>query len=481
MKTLKLLVLGAALMTGLVACPRENIIFSTDARIVRGNWTGTAKRVCANVSQTAWSPDGTKIVSNGKRTVIWDAVTGARVRVIPEASQQVVWTANSIITVSSPTYLQTAMRTVLTVKFWNPTTGLLERSLNVPDDALRISPDGTRGIVTSYGNGQNSARVISLTDGSVQRSLASGDGLGSFVWTGDGKRIVAQVNAAISAALSPPEPLPVQLKIRVWSVATGAIERDFLGDVVGNPLAPDGKTLAYSDNMSGLKLLNLETGEVRGIAGTLYSVIGWNPSGSKIYLQASEGKTTEVTTEVWNLGTLKLEKSLPGTSGYGWNSLGAPVDTGVSSYAQTYGPSQDCSLKILDLTTLKTTRALDETALDSLEVKLFLNATYLTESEYGITGTASVAGASFKVRGLGDAGTRGRLVAQTPADMPMSASLELLDANGVVAWRTPSIGGYGLSSSLYNQTAFNGFITNSATAYSSYDSDGYDFKLTPAP
>ena len=93
MKILKLLVLGAALMTGLVACPRENIIFSSDQRIIRGNWTGTAKRVCANVSQTAWSPDGTKIVSNGRRTVIWDAVTGARVRVIAEPSQQVVWTS----------------------------------------------------------------------------------------------------------------------------------------------------------------------------------------------------------------------------------------------------------------------------------------------------------------------------------------------------------------------------------------------------
>jgi hypothetical protein len=149
----------------------------------------------------------------------------------------------------------------------------------------------------------------------------------------------------------------------------------------------------------------------------------------------------------------------------------------VTSYANY----ESCSLKILDLNTLKATLTLDETALDPLEIKLFLKATYLTESEYGITGTANVAGTDFKVRGLGNAGTRGRLVAQTPADMPMSASLELLDTNGAVSWRVPSIGGYDVSPSLYNQNAFNGFITNLTTAYSPYDSDGYAFKLTPAP
>jgi WD40 repeat protein len=260
----------------------------------------------------------------------------------------------------------------------------------------------------------------------------------------------------------------------VLSASTGETERTVLGDF--SSVAPDGKTLAYFDT-TGVKLLSLETGEVRGLvsnpASAPYGVIGWNPGGSKIYLQASEGNTTEV----WNLGTLKLEKTLPQTSGYGWNSLGAPVDTGVTSYAQY----EDCSLKILDLTTLRTIRTLDETAIDPLEIKLSLKATYLTEYEYGIGGTASVAGTTFKVRGLGNAGTRGRLVAQTPADMPMSASLELLDANGAVAWSVPNIGGYNFGQSQYGQSTFNGFITNLTTRYSPYDLDGFNFKLTPAP
>jgi hypothetical protein len=476
MKTLKLLVLGATLMTGLVACPRENIIFSTDPRIVRGNWAGTAKRVCANVSQTAWSPDGTKIVSNGKRTVIWDALTGARVRVMAEQSQQVVWTSTAIITASGPSYV--AGNQAVVIKFWNPTSGVLERSLNVAGNFVVISPDGTRGVVSVWENGLTSARVVSLTDGSMQHNLSSGNDSGFFVWTSDGKRIVSQVSSsAVMPAHSPPDPLPVQQKIRVWLVATGAIERDIQGSLSPFSISPDGKTLAYSDSTPGLKFLNLETGEVRSLANSQGGVLGWNPSSSKFFLQSLDGSGTEI----WNLGTLKLEKSLPGTSGFAWNSFGAPADTGVTSSVQSYDPSQECSLKILDLTTLKTTRTLDETALDPLEVKLFLKATYLTESEYGIGGTASVAGTELKVRGLGNAGTRGRLVAQTPSDMPMSAGLELLDANGVVAWRVPSIGGYDVSPSLYNQTAFNGFITNLATAYSPYDADGYNFKLMPAP
>jgi WD40 repeat protein len=197
MKILKLLVLSATLMTGLVACPRENIIFSTDPRIVRGNWVGTAKRVCANVTQTAWSPDGTKIVSNGKRTVVWDAVTGARVRVIAEQSQQVVWTPTAVITVSGVTYSGKGAQVV--VKFWNPTTGVLERSLNVIGSLVLVSPDGTRAMVSSTNYEAASANIISLSDGTKQRDLdvtPFGSGtvfqIGSMVWSADGARIVAQ-------------------------------------------------------------------------------------------------------------------------------------------------------------------------------------------------------------------------------------------------------------------------------------------------
>jgi WD40 repeat protein len=479
MKTLKMLVLGAALMTGLVACPRENIIFSTDTRIVRGNWVGTAKRVCANVSQTAWSPDATKIVSNGKRTVIWDATTGARVRVIAEQSQQVVWTPTSVITVSGSTYGEKGPQVV--VKFWNPTTGVLERSLNVFGDFLVVNPDGTRGISTIRDSGLSSARVVSLTDGSTVRNLSFAPPANAtraayyrFSWTPDGKRIVAE--GSIEGLRVATSPVPLPSGVRIWSASTGEIERDFLGSFSSLSFSPDAKTLAYSDATSSLKLLNLETGEVRSVGSapgsTQYSVIGWNPSGSKIYVQASEGAVTEV----WNLGTLKLEQSLPQTSGYGWNSLGAPVDTGVISYAQY----EDCALKILDLTTLKTTRTLDETILDPLEVKLSLQATYLNESEYRIAGTAAVGAATFTVRGSGSAGS-GRLLPQTPPPLPMSANLEFLDANNTVIWRMPNLFDNAISNQ-GNQKTFVGMLTQTpASANGAYDSDGYNFKLTPAP
>lgn len=467
MKTLKLLVLGAALMSGLTACPRENIIFSTDPRIVRGNWAGSAKRVCANVSQTAWSPDGTKIASNGNRTTIWDATTGARVRVIGERSGQVVWNGTSIITVSTPTY--SADNPGISVKFWNPSSGMLERSLNVTGNSLVIRPDGTRGVVNAFENGQGSARVISLMDGSIQRSLTSGNDSSFFVWTSDGKRIVAQVNAAvITPTHSPPEPLPAQWRIRVWSVATGAIERDFLGEIADNALGPDGKTLLYSA-ATGLQLLNLETGTVRTLPiSPQYSVLGWNPSSSKIYL------STNNTTEIWDVGTLKLEKTLPATV-YGWNSVGAPADTGVTSYAQY----DDCSLKILDLKTLNVTRKLDETSLDALEVKLSLNATYFNESEYGITGTANTSGTSFKVRGKGYAGTNQRFLPQA-SPVPMGASFELLNDAGAVVWSVPNSFGFPMIAQ-DNTRTFTGFLTNSSEFRGSYDPDGYNLKPIPAP
>jgi WD40 repeat protein len=400
-KPFKLLVLGAALMTGLVACPRENIIFSTDARIVRGNWAGTAKRVCANVSQTAWSPDSTKIVSNGKRTVIWDAVTGARVRVIAEESAQVVWTEKNIITASA--FRSETNNYGIKVKFWNPSSGVLERSLSFDQNygsSIQVSPDGTRAVLTSRNLDDVTVSLISLTDGTKQRDLDVGavqNGTSLWIlssqWSADGSKIIVQgeIRGVVDYSV------PATPFVRVWQASTGTIERN-ISSASNAVISPDGKTLVYGDGAyaqpnTGLKFLNLETGDVRSLANAQGGLLGWNPSGSKFYLQASEGNVTEV----WNLGTFKLEKSIPG-GGFAWNSLGAPADTGVTSYANY----ESCSLKILDLNTLKTTRTLDETALDPLEIKLFLKATYLTESEYGITGTANVAGTDFKVRGLED-------------------------------------------------------------------------------
>jgi hypothetical protein len=441
MKTLKLLVLGAALMTGLVACPRENIIFSTDPRIIRGNWAGMAKRVCANASQTAWSSDGTKFVANGKRTVIWDATTGARVQVIAEGSQQVVWTATSIITVSQPMYSEKGAQAA--VKFWNPTTGVLERELNVLGSVVLISPDGTRAVVGSGNYEAASANIISLSDGAKQRDLdvtSFADGtvfqIRSVVWAADGSRVIAQGDVQKPNDYSVP---PVGA-IRIWQASTGSTERS-ISPASNATISPDGKTLVYGDGIydqanSGFRFLTLETGAVRALPISNQPLLGWNPSGSKFYLQSSDGAATEA----WTLSTLKLEKSVSGIL-RPWSSIGAPVDTVVISYVgPTYQPSAECNLKILDLNTLKTTRTLDETTLDALEVKLSLNATYFNESEYGITGTATVAGTEFKVRGKGNAGSNGRLVPQTSPPLPVPTYLEVLDSNAKTVWNVAYLG-----------------------------------------
>jgi WD40 repeat protein len=443
MKTLKLLVLGAALMSGLVACPRENIIFSTDPRIVRGNWAGTAKRVCANVSQTAWSPDGTKIVSNGNRTVIWDAVTGARVRVIAEASTQVVWTATSIVTVSPSTYLVGAKGSAVTVKFWNPTSGVLERSLNVIGSTVLVSPDATRAVVSSVIYEPASVSIISLIDGTKQRDLdvtSFGSGtelqIKSVSWAVDGAKVIAQGEVRKVNDYSVP---PTRV-VRVWQASTGTIERN-ISPAATVSISPDGKTLVYGDGAYaqtnfGFQFLNLETGAVRALPVSNQTFMGWNPSSAKFYLQAATGANTEV----WNSGTLKLEKTVSG-SFRPWNTVGAPVDRGViSSTFLQYEPTAECNLKILDLNEFKTILTLDETALGSLEVKLFLNATYLNENQYGIGGTATVGTDSFKVRGLGNAGSNGRLVPQTSPPIEVPTFLELLDANGATVWNVAHFG-----------------------------------------
>ena len=484
MKTLKLLVLGAVLISGLVACPRENIIFSSDPRIIRGNWEGTAKRVCANATQTAWSLDGTKIASNGNRIVIWDAVTGARVRVMAEAATQVVWTTNSLVTVSGPTYPDRAAQ--VAVKFWNPSTGVLERSLNVAGASLVISPDGTRGVVSSTNYEAASLYVVSLTDGAKLRDLdvtSFGSNtafqIRSLVWTADGARVLAQ-----GALQRLNDYSFVQTNvIRVWKVSTGLVEHS--NSFAANAsFSPDGKTLVYGDGPEGqtnlsFQFLNLETGAVRALPVNNQSFMGWNPSSAKFYLQAAGGANTEI----WNLSTLKLEKTV---AGYfrPWNSIGAPLDRGVIADAPlSYRPTAECDLKILDLNAFKTVLTLDESTLDSLELKLFLNATYLNENQYGIGGTATVGAASFKVRGLENVGSYGRLVPQTSPAPPVPTFFELLDANGATVWNVAHFGNSFVSIQA-GPIPLNAYEYTNGYGYeprSNYGPDRYNLTLTRVP
>ena len=181
--------------------------------------------------------------------------------------------------------------------------------------------------------------------------------------------------------------------------------------------------------------MNLETGAVLDLPSS-NPFLGWTPSSVKFYLQGA-GATN---TEVWNLGTLKLEKSLPG-SFRPWSSVGAPVDRAVIPYTpRSYEQTAECNLKILDLNALKTVLTLDETTLDLLELKLFLKATYLNENQYGMSGTATVGTANFKVRGIENVGSNQRLLPQTSPLPPVPTFLELLDTNGATLWTVAHFG-----------------------------------------
>jgi hypothetical protein len=108
-------------------------------------------------------------------------------------------------------------------------------------------------------------------------------------------------------------------------------------------------------------------------------------------------------------------------------------------------------------------------------VKLFLNANYLNENQYGISGTAIVSGTTFTVRGLGGAGSNGRLIPQT-SPAPISPEfLELLDANGKTIW-----------SMAHFQTSFVSIQPGAAPEYSygfgsDNNADRYDLQLIRTP
>jgi hypothetical protein len=81
----------------------------------------------------------------------------------------------------------------------------------------------------------------------------------------------------------------------------------------------------------------------------------------------------------------------------------------------------------------------------ALKLKLVLQAKYVDESRYAISGTASLDTASFMVRGEGKVTNGSRLVAQHTWSSGRTASLELLDQSGKTAWYVWDSGSSGMT------------------------------------
>jgi len=239
------------------------------------------------VLSVAFSPDGKRIVSDGRdKTIkIWDAATGAELMTLRGHDGWVFSVAFSpdgkrIISRSGDN----------TIKVWDSATGTELMTLSVVSywpNPIAFSPDGKR-IISGMGNG-----TIKVWDAGTGEELMTlhrhKDVINSVVFSPDGKRIVSGSEDEI---------------IKIWDAATGAELMTLRGHkecVNSVAVSPDGKRIVSCSDDKTIKVWDAATGAelmaLRG-HGKWVASIAFSPDGKRIFSGSGDN-----TIKVWDAAT----------------------------------------------------------------------------------------------------------------------------------------------------------------------------------
>ncbi len=436
---MKLTWLLTCLTLMLCACPKP-VSFSTDPSIMRGAWAGTISHSCqTNISDLAWSPDGTLIATVGSELVLWNATDGTRVRTITGLSlydrheydrRELHWSADG-------------------------------KRLAV----LRFTRPGVRVQVFDPSSGA----IISARDFTPDFQTASlSDDLETLIGV-----INATANGQIRPQSSPPVPLQ-PVKIVLWNASTGLEKRSIaLGAVWVDDLVVNADATRFAVGINNERIQIFEATDTPrelvvgpneeisklfwSAAGTRLSAsltskfrtwnaadgavvrdleIGTNYYGSASIISPDEKRLTVVrypnTLELWNLSTSAKISSTTLTRPYA-GDLGA-LRFNPASSQWGFTEQNACDLRVLNASDGSSLRNIAVDQAESKTITLALQAQFQDGESYTITGTANVQGEpAYTVKGVGFIGVD-KILEQAVPPGGQRAQLGLRDPSGNVIW-----------------------------------------------
>ncbi len=395
------------LVLGLVACPRYPIDFG-DPSVVRGTFNGTFTTHCGfRLLGSAWSPDSSKIATldsrNNGHLIVWDAVTGVQL----DSVDQVGWNLREDAALG---WTSDGQRVIVPdrssipekLRFYNVQNKAFdaETKLNgfIGASVLYFSRSGTR-FWTSTRTPSNDASIVSYLKIDIW-DVSSGQLIRTFQfanhswWDFDfalslsGEQLVYSNNSIV----------------QVWSVATG--EKTHEWKLAGNFIL--GLQFTQNDKfVNGVKVaspdginprfvrFNLDSLELTEQAEMPGRLLDFSDDGLQAALSNYQFDSRFTKIQTFDLETGMLSKPILETN---FQEKGKLSPNGQSVLLT--GEYSLCGLQRVKLSDGSEQKLLLLPS-KNLTVTLQLNAIWQNESQYQVTGTASIG----DVKGLTVIGT----------------------------------------------------------------------------
>jgi WD40 repeat protein len=321
-----------------------------------------------SVHSVAFSPDGKRIVtaSSDKTIKIWDAESGKEIRTLKGHSSLV----------NSAAFSPDGKQIVSggfdhSIKVWDAQTGAELRSLTGRTKwvvSVSFTQNGKQIVTETMGgefHNERSTKLLDLESGSEIKNLFestrvrfSADNKQVFIegsdevvrlWNSE-SRIRIKTAGGGDVALSPDgnqiAGIASDYAIELWNIKSGTEVKTLrFGDakqIYRIAFSSDGKHLALASVYTTIRLLNVETGEVRSLIGHSNSVysVAFSPDGKYLASGSWDG-----TVRLWNVDTGEEVKTLRGHS-----SVVASVSFSPSG-KQIVSGSWDETIKVWDAET----------------------------------------------------------------------------------------------------------------------------------
>ena len=435
------------LVRALSACFKVvDIPFTTDPRILRGAWTGQMDATCnGGVTDAQVNSDNSRLVSSGRQGAIWNFAAGAKIAPLQQNASELI---NQVLWGSDGQVIGTvfAGQSVL-VRRWRADDGKTLSTSQMPIGAYSVlfSRDGSRNAFTAYDKTRRrgTLKVFDAT-GSALSSISlsneeypfrfSDDGSGLFtletIYTTSMEmetiRIRSSTSGAVLHSVDTSKPKIGNWAVRgstIWGYSSSSnqltridpsgvvttqafkINQGQAQGILGFNISPNARQLAVRTYVDA-RVYNLSdlSAPIKTIADTgLGSSLEWSADGTRLVLAFAEPRTLALNPYDSRLGFL-------GRFG---------VRCGLSARALSAAPDVDFI----------------ESEREQLAVSMRLEATYVSERSYAISGTATIGAQTLTVTGEGYAESDERLLTSQPFPFGQQIALTLRDSSGVTVWK----------------------------------------------